>query len=110
MVINVQNKILHNLLPILNTLPNGVIPAARHSKTKKCFFVLLCARVALLCFAKLGDGSAQQNKKMLFCFAMRSPCTTLLRQVRLRLGSKNESFWTFILYFSRLALTLHWNG
>ena len=82
MVINVQNKILHNLLPILNTLPNGVIPVARHSKTKK-FFI---------------------------CFAMRSPCTTLLREVRLRLGSKNESFWTFILYFSRLALTLHWNG
>ena len=79
MVINVQNKILHNLLPILNTLPNGVIPAARHSKTKKIFI----------------------------CFAMRSPCTTLLRQVRRRFGSKNESFWTFILYFSRLALTLN---
>ena len=28
-------------------------------------------------------------------------------QVRLRLGNKNESFKTFVLYFARLALTLH---
>ena len=38
-------------------------------------------------------------------FVMRSPCTTLLREVRLRFGSKNESFCTFILYFAHLALT-----
>ena len=75
MVINVQNKILHNLLPILNTLHNGVIPAARHSKTKK-FFI---------------------------CFAMRSPCTTLLREVRLRLGTAKQKNAFLFCY----ALALH---
>ena len=72
MVINVQNKILHNLLPILNTLPNGVIPAARHSKTKKFFICLLCARLALLCFAKLGGGSEVKMKVLGLSF-----CTSL---------------------------------
>ncbi len=37
---------------------------------------------------------------------MLSVCTTLLREVRLRFGRKNENFWIFILSFSHLALTL----
>ena len=39
-----------------------------------------------------------------FHFALLSPCTPLLREGRLRLGRENESFLTFILLFSRLAL------
>ena len=72
MVINVQNKILHNLLPILNTLPNGVIPAARHSKTKKFFICFAMPSLALLCFAKLGFGSEVKMKVFGLSF-----CTSL---------------------------------
>ena len=68
----------------------------------------ICIRFALLCFAKLGCTSAQQNKKksffILLCIRF---ALTLLREVRLRLGRKNENFLIFILFFARLALTLH---
>ena len=59
-------------------------------------------------FAKLGCTSAQQNKKnpffILLCIRF---ALTLLRQVRLRFGRKNENLLIFILFFSHLALTLH---
>ena len=47
-------------------------------KQKNCVFILLFARLALLCHcvAKIGGGSEKQ-KKLRFYFAFRSPCTTL---------------------------------
>ncbi len=61
-------------------------------------------------FAKKGnslktliDSSAQQRKKHVFFFVMRSPCTTLLRQVRLRLGITMKKTRFFLCY----ALALH---
>ena len=54
------------------------------------FYTLLFCR-ALLCFAKLGGTSAEQSKKnILFCFALRSVCTTLLRQVRRHLSRTKQ--------------------
>ena len=41
-----------------------------------------------------------------FHFVLHSPCTTLLCEVRLRFGRKNENFLIFILFFTHLALTL----
>ena len=70
---------------------------------KNTFFSLLCARLVLLCFAKLGCSSAQQRKKHVFFFVMRSPCTTLLRQVRLQLGTTTKKTRFFLCY----ALALH---
>ena len=92
-------------------------------------------RLALLCFAKIGCGSEAQIKKSVFCFGLHSPCTTLLREDRLRLGSPNQKkcflLWAslalhcfasrrqaaarkskskkvfFALGFARLALSLH---
>ena len=46
----------------------------------------------------------QTRKRLVY---MHLVCTTLLRQVRRRLGRKNENFLIFILFFARLALTLH---
>ena len=73
-------------------------------KLKNYVFTFLCARLALLCFAKIGCGSAKKNKNCLFCFSLRSPCTTLLREDRLRLGKEKQKLP--ILFFS--ALTLHY--
>ena len=62
-------------------------------------------------FAKKGnslktliDNSPQQRKKHVFFFVMRSPCTTLLRQVRLRLGTTMKKTRFFLCY----ALALHY--
>ena len=62
----------------------------------------------LLCFAKLGCGS-EMKMKVFWTFILHFThlALTLLRQVRLRFGNENESLWTFILHFTHLALTLH---
>ena len=44
-----------------------------------------------------------------FHFALRSPCT-IFEEDRLRLGHENESFLTFILHCTRLALSLKKTG
>ena len=59
------------------------------------FFYIRNVTLPLTCihtaFAKLGGGSAIKIKSCGFYFVLRSPCTTLLRQVRLRLGNKNKN-------------------
>ena len=68
------------------------------------FYKFLFCR-ALLCFAKLGGTSAEQSKKnILFCFALRSVCTTLLRQVRRHLSRTKQKNILFALLCVRFAL------
>ena len=78
------------------------------SKSKGRFHflnVIIISELPCNPFAKKGnslktliDNSPQQQKKHVFFFVMRSPCTTLLRQVRLRLGNKNKNPLAF--YFA----------
>ncbi len=77
------NKLFHRLFYIRNeTLP------------------LTCIHTA---YAKLGGGSAIKIKSCGFYFVLHSPCTTLLRQVRLRLGNKNK----ILRLLFCIALALH---
>ena len=77
------NKLFHRLFYIRNeTLP------------------LTCIHTA---YAKLGGGSVIKIKSCGFYFVLRSPCTTLLRQVRLRLGNKNK----ILRLLFCIALALH---
>ena len=95
-------------------------------------FSFLCSRLALLCFAKIGGGSAKKMKILrllhktgcgsekafkktyvFYClfshlarlfFSLLSPCTTLLREDRRRLGKENENPAAFLFF----ALALHY--
>ena len=63
-------------------------------KLRDFFFVMRSPCTTLLREVRLRLGS--KNESFLhFHFVLRSPCTTLLREVRLRFGSKNESFLHF---------------
>ena len=77
--------------------------------TKSLFSHIYATKNFKICSASPSQAAPQHSKikKVLFYFAMHSVCTTLLREVRLRLGRKNENFLIFILFFARLALTLH---
>ena len=55
----------------------------------------------------LSCGFEENKNPQAFYFVLRSPCTTLLRQVRRRLGSAKEKNSFFLLHYTRLALTLH---
>ncbi len=84
------------------------------SKSKGCFHflnVVIISELPCNPFAKKGnslksliDNLPQQQKKHVFFFVMRSPCTTLLRQVRLRLGITMKKTRFFLCY----ALALHY--
>ena len=71
-------------------------------------FILYFAHLALtFTMCKLGCGSEEQIKKLLFFFALRSPCTNFHDvQVRLHLSSPNKKNAFFSLYCVRFALTL----
>ena len=83
------------------------------SKSKGRFHflnVIIISELPCNPFAKKGnslksliDNLPQQRKKRVFFFVMRSPCTTLLRQVRLRLGITMKKTRFFLCY----ALALH---
>ena len=84
------------------------------SKSKGRFHflnVIIISELPCNPFAKKGnslksliDNLPQQRKKRVFFFVMRSPCTTLLRQVRLRLGITMKKTRFFLCY----ALALHY--
>ena len=55
--------------PTTRTFPTFSVSNWFH--TKKNAFLLLCSRLALLCCAKIGCGSAKQKKNaFFFCFAL----------------------------------------
>ncbi len=59
------------------------------------------------CSAQVRRRLGSASKKQVFSFALLSPCTNFCSaQVRRRLG-KTKQKQAFVLYFSRLALTLH---
>ncbi|MDY4557934.1 MAG: hypothetical protein SPE09_04660 [Alloprevotella sp.] len=46
------------------------LAAARHEKKKILWlFFLSCARLALLCFAKIGGGSEEEKQNFQLCFS-----------------------------------------
>ena len=71
-------------------------------------FILHFARLALLCFAKVGCGS-EMKMKVFRTFILHFARLALLCFAKVGCGSemKMKVFRTFILHFARLALPLH---
>ena len=81
-----------------NTLRTRESSSPRHP----CLLVGNCSSVA-----KIGCTSAIKTKVFDFRFVLRSPyLCSLRREDWLHLSNKNESFWTFVLYCVRFALSL----